>query len=703
MPKSINFSINWCTFSMGRRKKLSSDISDKHFKKTYLLNNIKMRKSERNIRKTCTNEVIFNDTIVREDNLQTLHFETRNEACIKCVSENLTDIHESSQLNNTQFEDSILTTSEQSIHKGHNETPIYTSKNCTKEEFSIKISDKKVTDYIMKGLRIIAIKKNLPRSAVTSILKLLNPVFPNIPTDYRKLLLTPRITKIKKVTPGRYVHFGLRKGIAFKIMQLKLSIDKIKLDCFVDGVALHPSSKNKTFWIILTKINGVSNSIIPVGLYNGRRKPDDFDNFLKTFIMELKNVLTTGVEVNGRKIDVEVQNICLDTPARSSVCGTIGHMGYKSCIRCLCFGIYKERRMLFKYCECEKRTDDMFRNREDLRYHNRNSLIEKELNLKMLTQFPLDFLHVVLLGPGRKFFKKLVGITKPMFPHSRTAVDTLFTNINETSPAEIHRTFRSLNDISSFKGHEWRLILLKLAPVLLKNNIPRVYYEHYLLLTCAFTILCDPEKCIKYNRIAHAMLIKFNKQIKNLYNDLMYVPMVHQTMHFADEVLIQQQPCDRFSTWEFESFMTPIKKFIHGPKLPLSQIYRRITEYFNCPDVIDTQTEKNIKGKGYLFYQGFRFDTTNCRDRYFLTKDKQVIVVLKIIRFETPQFLCRKLKIIDDYFLEPLVASKLNFFHAQSAYIDQKFIIDISQIERKLFCIITEENNLFLAPFNPLV
>jgi hypothetical protein len=321
----------------------------------------------------------------------------------------------------------------------------------------------------------------------------------------------------------------------------------------------------------------------------------------------------------------------------------------------------------------------------------------------MLTQFPLDFLHVVLLGTVRNFFKKLVGITKPMFPRSRTSIDNLFASINETSPAEVHRTFRNLNDISSFKGHEWRIILLKLAPVLLKSNVPRKYFEHFLLLTCAFNILCDPDKCIKYNSVANAMLIKFNQKINNLYNDLMYVPMVHQTIHFADEVLTQKQPCDRFSTWEFESFMTPIKKFIHGPKHPISQIYRRITEYFNCPDLIDAQTKQNAKGKGYLYYQSFRFDSKNCRDRFFLTKEKQVIVILKIINYETPQFLCRKLKIIGDYFVEPIVASKLNFFHAQSAYFDHKFIIDISQIERKLFCIITEENNLFLAPFSELV
>ncbi|KAL7026225.1 hypothetical protein ACKWTF_002366 [Chironomus riparius] len=182
-----------------------------------------------------------------------------------------------------------------------------------------------------------------------------------------------------------------------------------------------------------------------------------------------------------------------------------------------------------------------------------------------------------------------------------------------------------------------------------------------------------PEICIKYNRIAHEML---------------------------NEVIIQQQPCDKFSTWEFESYMTPIKNLVHGPKLPLSQMFRRITEYFNCPNNLVPQKNLSKKGKTFLYYQGIRIDTKDCRDRFFLTKQKDLIVILKIVNFEKCQFLCRRLKIIEDFFLKPIVASKLNFFHASTQYEGEKFLIDMTQIERKLMCMITEEDSLFFAPIS---
>ena len=687
---------------MGRKMKLQSEMTSKHFKKNCLFNKIKLRKNNRQVSQKHLNLLNSNDERVRVETSELLCNENNKQASQGSSNENEINLPNLPNNQDLQDKETIQNSSDQNTKTLPEKIFKDLSINRNDDNDKKTIYDKKTTDYITKGLCSIAIKKNLPRSAVNCILKLLNPVFPNIPKDYRKLLSTPRITKVKKVFPGQYVHFGLEKGLVCKAAQLKLDIDSLKIDCFIDGVAIHPSSKNKTFWVIMSKIHGVEHSVIPIGLYNGRRKPDDFDEFLKPFILELKNLVSTGVEINGKKVNVVINNFCLDTPARSSVCGTIGHMGYQSCTRCLCFGEYKQRRMLFMNSNCIRRTDKMFLEREYARFHIRNSLIEKELNIQMLTQFPLDFLHVVVLGPGRKFFRKLVGLDKPMFPQSRAAVDNLFGMINQTSPAEIHRTFRSINDMSSFKGHEWRLILLKLAPILLKNCIPKKYYEHYLLLTCAFTILCDPDKCIKYNRIAHSMLIKFNDDIKHLYTDLMYVPMVHQTVHFADEVLKQQKPCDRFSTWEFESFMTPIKNFIHGPKLPLSQVYRRVAEYINCSYLFEGEIDENTKGKYYLYHKGFRFDTKNCRDRFFLTKDKQVVVILKIINYETPQFLCRKLKILDEFFELPLIASRLNFFHIETTYVGQKFVLDITNIERKLFSIITEENNLFMAPFNAL-
>jgi hypothetical protein len=679
---------------MGRKRKLLSELSEKRLKSKVAKKGLKSKIFDNSFQIDLNNSTISKES--KSDKIQ--HTERNifsfynNEAS---NFENSCQIIEFPLSDNSVLPSKIIINDSDPVN-----SDFQISNGFLFRDQNIKISDRTETDRIIRGLRIIAIKKKLPCTALNDILKLLKPILPNLPIDYRTILNTPRNTKVKIVTPGKYIHFGLESGLIFKIKQLRLKDLELKLDFFIDGVSMHPSSKNKTFWIILARIHEVKNSIIPIGLYNGPRKADDFDELLSSFIFELKNILDKKIEFDGNEVKVEMNNYCLDTPARASTLGIIGHSGYKSCVRCLCEGSREEGRMLFKYVDSNKRTDEMFKNRNDQRFHVRDSLIEKELNIKMVSQFPLDFLHVVCLGTVRKIFIRLVGPNKPMFPKSRAKIDEILEKINETLPSEIHRSLRDIKDVSTFKGHEWRLILLKLSPVLFKPTIPRKIYEHFLLLTCSFSILCDPDNCIKFNRIAHSMLNKFNDELGELYDDSVYVPMVHQCIHFADEVLNQKKPCDKFSTWDFESYMTPLKDLIQGPRLPLSQIYRRITEYFTCFDNDESKSVTIKNGKNFLYYEGIRIETKSCKDSFFLTKHKEVIVILKIIDFKKKQFVCRKLKMLNDFFTKPIAATKLNFYHTSTQYSSDKFIIDIFEIERKLLCITTEENNHFYAPIS---
>ena len=56
---------------------------------------------------------------------------------------------------------------------------------------------------------------NVPKVHVNSILKLLRtfPCHSDLPTDYRSLLMTPRVVTTVDMFPGKYVHVGLVIGI----------------------------------------------------------------------------------------------------------------------------------------------------------------------------------------------------------------------------------------------------------------------------------------------------------------------------------------------------------------------------------------------------------------------------------------------------------------------------------------------------------
>ena len=287
-----------------------------------------------------------------------------------------------------------------------------------------------------------------------------------------------------------------------------------------------------------------------------------------------------------------------------------------------------------------------------------------------------------------------MGKQKPKFPESRFLISNNLKIIEETTPSEIHRACRDIKDVLSYKGHELRVFLLKIAPVALKYSIPIDYYQHFMLLTCAFTILCDPDKCISLNRIAHSMLAAFIEHINILYEERLCVPMVHQTMHMADEVLAQNAPCDDFCTWRFESYLTPLKDAIHSKNKPLSQIYKRVFEFFACPP-IEKQINCESSGMQFVYYQNCRIDSVSCKDRFLLTKNKKVIVVLKIYSHKSYKFICRELKLLDEFFKTPINATILNFFYCSPIYVSQKFIINISEIERKLFYMPFEGNMVF--------
>lgn len=667
---------------MGRTKHDMTSMNTKKFKNKFFLRINKKRNETNKLKK---NIILRNS---REDQIQEeiiLTSDTHEHNL------NSTSTKDNDSIPQVFIESDIIS---ESIPEDNSTSTLFINRTAIEEKLS-SITDRTTTNYVALGLQKIAVSHNINRTAITDILKMLNPVIPKLPLDYRCLLSTPRTTDLTIVHPGNYVHFSIKQSLdSFKH---KIEYNTIILNMFVDGLNIFKTSIKRSFWIIMANIDSVENSVFPIGVYYGEKKPEDFDVFLKSAVSELKQLIDEGLLVNGTRKCIEIKNFLLDTPARASVCGTAGHNAYESCPKCLCDGHY-DGKMLFSEVDSERRTDDMFENRDFPNFHSRNSIVEKELKLKMVTQFPLDFLHVVLLGTTKRLLNNLLGPNKPKFPRSRDSVNEVIRMINLTIPSEIHRQIREIKDILTYKGHELRIFLLKVAPIVLKNNIPPDFYNHFLLLTCAFAILTDPDMCLKYNKTADKILKEFHENIDRIYQENMCVPMVHQTMHMAEEVYRQKMPCDNFCTWPFESFMTPLRRYVKTPNKPLCQIHRRIMELFNCP--VDESTSNIPKyGKNYLIYQNFRLDTYSCRDRFLLTKNKDIVVVLDFTYENGIGFICKKLKKLNNFFTYPLDAQKLNYYYCSPTYTSEKLILRVTEIERKMFSM-SYDSNIFFAPLS---
>lgn len=342
----------------------------------------------------------------------------------------------------------------------------------------------------------------------------------------------------------------------------------------------------------------------------------------------------------------------------------------------------------------------------DQTHHKGTSIVESLDHIDMVKQFPPDYLHIVLLGAMKKILRLLFSPVKPLLPIRYTKrISELLTSCHDFIPSEIHRKIRPLNELNLYHGNELRLFLLKIGPVILKNEIPSEFYINFLLLHVGISILCDESLCIEQNSTAEKLLHKFVTDSVNVYGNSFCVSVIHTCIHLAEAVRNQKAPLDSFSTFPFETFLTPIKKLIHSNNAPLQQIHRRLTE------LSFSESEKNANEKKCIQfiktkdkYIAIKFNNTRIsslgsRDRFLLSVDNEILVCIKIDKCEDTALLtCRKLKILGDLYSVPISSRKLDIYLCETAYKDNRNVYDLSMFKRKMMGIPHNEFSMAFVP-----
>ena len=88
---------------------------------------------------------------------------------------------------------------------------------------------------------------------------------------------------------------------------------------------------------------------------------------------------------------------------------TIGHTGIFSCEKCEIEGEWYHNRMVYLN-NGPKRTDQSFIDRRNPEHHQGLSPLEERLNVRMVSQFRLDYLHLVCIGVMKRFLTRLLEI-----------------------------------------------------------------------------------------------------------------------------------------------------------------------------------------------------------------------------------------------------------------------------------------------------
>lgn len=193
-----------------------------------------------------------------------------------------------------------------------------------------------------------SVKYGIHQNAFSALLKVLrehNCFKTTLPKDCRTLFGSgsSSVVNIKQVSPGKYYHFGLAKGIEQFFNYC--TGDKIKISIDVDGLPLTKSSSS-TFWPILGYIFPFNKHVFPIGIFWGNKKPTDSNKFMDDFVNETKELIQNGIVLHNKVKKVSIFVFSCDTPAKSFLLKTKGHSGFNSCNRCI-IGEYFDNKVCF--------------------------------------------------------------------------------------------------------------------------------------------------------------------------------------------------------------------------------------------------------------------------------------------------------------------------------------------------------------------
>lgn len=197
----------------------------------------------------------------------------------------------------------------------------------------------------------------------------------------------------------------------------------------------------------------------------------------------------------------------------------------------------------------------------------------------MVSQFPLDYMHLVCLGVMKRFL--LLWIKGPLQCRlgSRVIDDISqhLLNLKSHIPSEFARKPRSLKEIDRWKATEFRQFLLYTGPVVLAEILHPNMYNNFLLLSVGIHILINKGLCQRYNDYAEQLLKTFVTHFYQIYGDDMAVYNVHGLVHLAKDA--GKYGClECISSFPFENFLSKLKHLVRKPHFPLQQVIRRLSE-----------------------------------------------------------------------------------------------------------------------------
>ena len=563
------------------------------------------------------------------------------------------------------------------------------------------------------------VKNNVSQIATSELLKILKPYHNELPLDARTLLSTPRNLFTEGMDSGEIYYFGVASSLiklvncgltSFKFpCDAKYTSSKMLLTITVstDGLPLSRSSQ-VSFWPILGILDqAIIRKPFLISIYCGKTKPSNVNQFFEKFVNEMMELSSTGIKINGLDYLVRISCIVADAPARSFLKCSVQFNAYFGCEKCQEKGRWLGR-VVFEGVKASLRTDATYRLQLNPEHHHGTSPLLSLDYLGLVSQIPLDYMHLICLGVMRKFMNIWV---RGKIPHRLSAgqiklISSHLEKLKRFVPTEFSRKPRSLRDLDHYKATEFRLFLLFTGPVVLKAILPVEKYKHFMYFhTAIFILTTDIASGSTWNKYADNLLRLFVSLVPKLYSTEMLVFNVHSLIHLAADCL-NYGKLDDFSAFPFENFMHSLKRKVRGQKFELKQLVGRMTveevilnkNGVQRPNVIVNNrfiSTNPDKPKKYI-YNGILIssDLSNC---YFL-RNSRIIRITDIIQTHSG--------IVNVQFQEfseytscsgyPLDSSKIGIFKVKYEF-GVSMVANISEISQKYVVLPSNDNAQYVC------
>lgn len=569
----------------------------------------------------------------------------------------------------------------------------------------------------------------IPHNFIEELMVILNKYTEApFPKRAQTLLGTSLASEIRDILGGEYCHYGVEnfaKKIARFYIEHEYCSDDMKLIFFVDGADRRNSDKG--LWLILCS-DTKSGLVGPIGIFFGKGKPKNFNDFLQPFTDEMIRLLQEGITVDDKIFRVIFHALMCDTPALSYVLNTKGHAGYDSCPKCLIHGkqiiLGKKKngqtnsKVCFLKIHSTLRNDDDFRGYKYLGdYQNGHTILTKIPKLGLVSRIAIDYMHLVCLGVVKLLITIWIfnaplkkRLTIPQQNQLQNAMD----EIHKVLPSCFNKPMDILK-VAKWKAHDFRQFLLYTGPVVLKGLLCAEFYNNFVTLSLAIRILVCPSMCRKESNLDYAQSLTtlFVKQFRKLYGDKSMTHNIHCLLHLTDDVR-KFGSLDEFGAFKFENYIGKITKLLRKGEKPLQQIARRLGELeYNAESekkeqVIGLQLRdlrlkfenngENISLYNSAITNSFEVNCLKEGDSYVLLKNDQVVRVVDFA-FKKDKFVAGKnCNRLDNLYILPCESRLFNINICEDVSNDRQnlFSWPVTQIKSKVCKLSVKGRSVFL-------